>query len=63
VRAQAISHILAVDAAVHPGERIARLIERDGGMSAEAAFESRRLLALARVDYVVLMLAGARPPA
>ena len=37
-------------------ERIAAIIERDGGMSPAAAFESRRLLALTRVDYVVLVL-------
>ncbi len=37
-------------------ERIQALIARDGGMSEEAAYESRRLLALTRIDYVVLML-------
>lgn len=37
-------------------ERIAAIIERDSGMSPEAAYESRKLLALARVDYVVLVL-------
>ncbi len=37
-------------------EHIARLIGRDGGMGPEAAYESRRLLALARVDYVTLVL-------
>lgn len=37
-------------------EKIAAIIERDGGMSPEAAYESRKLLALARIDYVTLVL-------
>jgi uncharacterized membrane protein len=37
-------------------ERIAAIIGRDGGMSPVAAYESRKLLALARIDYVVLLL-------
>jgi uncharacterized membrane protein len=38
------------------GDRIAAMIERDGGMTPVALAEARRLLALARIDYVTLFL-------
>ena len=37
-------------------DRIAALMERDGGMSPEAAAETRKLFTIARIDYVVLFL-------
>jgi uncharacterized membrane protein len=38
------------------GDRIAAMVDRDGGMTARSLAETRRLLALARIDYVVLFL-------
>jgi uncharacterized membrane protein len=38
------------------GDRIAETIARDGGMTPVALAETRRLLALARIDYVTLFL-------
>ena len=38
------------------GDKIAELRRRDGRMSAEAEFAARRMLTLARTDYVVLVL-------
>jgi uncharacterized membrane protein len=38
------------------GDRIAELRRRQGGMSPEANFAARRMLALGRVDYVVLVM-------
>jgi uncharacterized membrane protein len=38
------------------GDRIAELRRRDGGMSPEANYAARRMLALGRVDYVVLVM-------
>jgi low temperature requirement protein LtrA len=38
------------------GDRIAAMIARDGGMTPGSLAETRRLLALARIDYVVLFL-------
>ena len=37
-------------------DRISAIIERDGGMSPEAAAETRKLFTIARIDYVVLFL-------
>ena len=37
-------------------DRISAIIERDGGMSPEAAGETRKLFTIARIDYVVLFL-------
>jgi hypothetical protein len=38
------------------GDAIAAAIERDGGMTPASLADARRLLALARIDYVVLVL-------
>jgi len=38
------------------GDRIAAQMERDGGMTPRTLAETRRLLTLARVDYVTLLL-------
>lgn len=38
------------------GEKIAAVIARDGGMSPDALGHTRRLFAIARVDYVVLVV-------
>jgi uncharacterized membrane protein len=38
------------------GDRIAAMIERDGGMTARSLAETRQLLALARIDYIVLLM-------
>jgi uncharacterized membrane protein len=38
------------------GDRIAAMIAADGGMTPVSLAETRRLLALARIDYVVLFL-------
>lgn len=38
------------------GEKIAAVIARDGGMSSDALARTRRLFAIARVDYVVLVV-------
>ena len=38
------------------GDRIAEMIARDGGMTPVSLAEARQLLALARIDYVVLFL-------
>jgi uncharacterized membrane protein len=37
-------------------EKIAAVMERDGGMSPAALYETRRMMALARIDYVSLLL-------
>jgi uncharacterized membrane protein len=37
-------------------DRIAEMIARDGGMTPASLAETRRMLALARIDYVVLFL-------
>jgi uncharacterized membrane protein len=37
-------------------ERIAAMIARDGGLSPTAAYEARRMMAIARIDYVTLGL-------
>jgi uncharacterized membrane protein len=37
-------------------EQITKLIEEDGGMSPRAYYEARRMLALTKIDYVVLVL-------
>jgi uncharacterized membrane protein len=38
------------------GDRIAAMIARDGGLTPASFADARRLLALARIDYVVLLL-------
>jgi uncharacterized membrane protein len=38
------------------GDRIAEAVERDGRLTAASLADARRLLALARIDYVVLFL-------
>jgi len=38
------------------GDRIAAMIARDGGLTPTSLADTRRLLALARIDYVVLFL-------
>ena len=38
------------------GDRIAAMIARDGGLTPASLADARRLLALARIDYVVLFL-------
>jgi uncharacterized membrane protein len=38
------------------GDRIAELRRRDGGMSPEANYAARRMLALGRLDYIVLVM-------
>src|SRR5215213_8693722 len=38
------------------GDRIAAMIARDGGLTPVSFADARRLLALARIDYVVLLL-------
>lgn len=38
------------------GDRIAEMIARDGGMTPVSLAAARQLLALARIDYIVLML-------
>jgi uncharacterized membrane protein len=38
------------------GDAVAAARERDGGMTAQTTFEARRMLALGRTDYVVLVL-------
>ena len=37
-------------------ERIVEMMERAGGMTPEAAVEIRRMLSLAKIDYITLML-------
>ncbi len=37
-------------------ERIVEMMQRAGGMTPEAAVEIRRMLSLARIDYITLML-------
>jgi uncharacterized membrane protein len=38
------------------GARVAAIMERDGGMSPAARLEAQRLVAIARIDYVVLVV-------
>jgi uncharacterized membrane protein len=38
------------------GARVAAIMERDGGMSPAARLEAQRLMAIARIDYVVLVV-------
>ena len=42
---------------IQPGaEKVTALVEEDGGMSPRAMYEAKRMLALARIDYITLYL-------